>query len=125
MQTVILTTLEPETQRTLVGLVFNGVATPDPAQRGAVVGLCAGVAAVLGPTWAAQEVLGMCTKQVRLRGGSSWGRENGVRSQRVQLQRRCWAGAPSRVRLRSGLPGASGMFRKQSRAVLLGWWLSA
>jgi len=69
MQTVILATLDPETQRALVGLVFNGVATPDPAQRGAVVGLCAGVAAVLGPTWAAQEVLGMCVKQVR--GGGS------------------------------------------------------
>ncbi|KAF5826017.1 hypothetical protein DUNSADRAFT_5374, partial [Dunaliella salina] len=63
VQTIILATLDPETQRVLVGLVFNGVATPDPAQRSAVVGLCAGVAAALGPTWAAQEVLSMCTKQ--------------------------------------------------------------
>jgi hypothetical protein len=68
-QAVILAAPDLETRRALVGLVFNGVATPDPSQRGAVVGLCARVAAALGPGWAAQEVLSMAVKQVGARGG--------------------------------------------------------
>lgn len=35
-----------------------------------VVALCAGVAAALGPTWAAQELLQLCLKQVG--GACSW-----------------------------------------------------
>jgi hypothetical protein len=66
MQAVILASRDPDTQRALTGLVFNGVATPDPAQRGAVVALCAGVAARLGPAWAAQELLANCCKQARV-----------------------------------------------------------
>ena len=64
VQAVVLAARDPDVQRSLVGLVFNGAATPDPAQRGAVIAVCAGVAAALGPAWAAGELLSMVLKQV-------------------------------------------------------------
>lgn len=37
-QAVILASRDADTQRALVGCVFNGAATPDASQRGAVSG---------------------------------------------------------------------------------------
>ncbi|KAJ9510837.1 hypothetical protein QJQ45_027753, partial [Haematococcus lacustris] len=62
VQAIILGSLDNDTRQALTGLVMSGIASPDPGQRGAVVAMCAQVAAALGRNWASLEVLGNAVK---------------------------------------------------------------